>query len=169
VKELVMQHINRTTRLWLAAIAPVLAAALAVVAAQPAAAADLQASGTAQATSLVFTDVRSADGNTILDRIQQGVIGGTLTGAWVEQFRLVVHPDGTTNFHSFLTVVGTADGCGAGTMRFVVDGQGQGPVTEGRFRTIDQSDTTVDVHAVLDFVAFVPTGTITYTGTYNCG
>jgi hypothetical protein len=71
VKELVMQHINRTTRLWLAAIAPVLAAALAVVAAQPAAAADLQASGTAQATSLVFTDVRSADGNTILDRIQQ--------------------------------------------------------------------------------------------------
>jgi hypothetical protein len=43
------------------------AATVAVVAAQPAAAADLQASGTAQATSLVFTDVRSADGNTIIE------------------------------------------------------------------------------------------------------
>lgn len=145
------------------------AAATAVGAAQPAAAAHLQASGTAQATSLAFTDVRSADGNTILEGVQQGVIGGTFTGTWVEQFRLVVHPDGTTNFHSFLTVVGTADGCGAGTIRFVVDGQGEGPVTEGRFRTVDQNDTTVNVHAVLDFVAFVPTGTITYTGTYDCG
>ena len=143
-------------------------AAVAVVAAQPAAAADLQASGTAQASSLVFTDARSADGNTILEGIQQGVIGGTLTGTWVEQFRLVVHPNEATNFHSFLTVVGTVAGCGTGTIRFVVDGQGDGPLTEGRFRTIDQSDTTVDVHAVLDFVAFVPTGTITYTGTYNC-
>jgi hypothetical protein len=145
------------------------AAGIAVVTAQPAAAADLQAAGTAQATSLVFTDVRSADGNTILEGVQEGVIGGTFTGTWVEQFRLVVHPGGATNFHSFLTVVGTADGCGTGTIRFVVDGQGDGPVTGGRFRTIDQSDTTVAVHAVLDFVAFVPTGTITYTGTYHCG
>jgi hypothetical protein len=145
------------------------AAATAVVAAQPAVAGHLQASGTAQATSLVFTDVRSADGNTILEGVQQGVIGGTLTGTWAERFRLVVHPDGATTFHSFLTVAGTADGCGVGTIRFVVDGQGEGPVTEGRFRTIDQNETTVSVHAVLDFVAFVPTGTITYTGTYDCG
>jgi hypothetical protein len=54
-------------------------------------------------------------------------------------------------------------------MRFVVDGQGDGPATEGRFRTIDQSETTVDVHAVFDFVAFGPTGTISYSGTYHCG
>jgi hypothetical protein len=160
---------RRAARRPIKTLLTVLATAVAVLAAQPAAAADLQASGTAQATSLVFTDVRSADGNTILEGIQEGVIGGTLTGTWVEHFRLVVHPSGATNFHSFLTVVGTADGCGAGTIRFVVDGQGQGPVTRGRFRTIDQSDTTVEVHAVLDFVAFVPTGTITYTGTYNCG
>src|SRR5207249_462231 len=92
------------------------AAATAVATAQPAVAADLQASGTAQASSLVFTDVRSADGNTILEGVQEGVIGGTFTGTWVEQFRLVVHPDGATNFHSFLTVVGTADGCGTGTI-----------------------------------------------------
>jgi hypothetical protein len=72
-----------------------------------------------------------------------------------------VYPNGATNFHSLLTVVGTADGCGTGTMRFVVDGRGDGPMTEGRFRTIDQSEATVDVHAVLDFVAFVLTGTIT--------
>jgi hypothetical protein len=158
---------NRKQRLIKTLLATV-AAAVAVVAAQPAAAAGLQASGTAQATSLVFTDVRSADGNTILEGIQQGVMAGTFTGTWVEQFRLVMHPGGATTFHSFLTVVGTAVGCGAGTMRFVVDGQGQGPVVEGRFRTIDQAHTTVDVHAVLDFVAFVPTGTITYTGTYHC-
>ena len=145
------------------------AVATAVFAAQPAVAAHVQASGTAQVTARVFTDVRSADGTTILEGTQQGVIGGTLTGAWVEHFRLVVHPDGTTNFHSFLTVVGAADGCGAGTIRFVVDGQGEGPVTEGRFRTIDQNETTVSVHAVLDFIAFVPTGTITYSGTYDCG
>jgi hypothetical protein len=156
-------------RLVRAALIAAVAAATVVVAAQPAVAARLQASGTAQATSLVFTDVRSADGNAILEGVQQGVIGGTFTGTWVEQFRLVVHRDGTTNFHSFLTVVGTADGCGAGTIRFVVDGQGEGPVTEGRFRTIDHNDTTVSVHAVVDFVAFVPTGTITYTGTYDCG
>jgi hypothetical protein len=46
------------------------AVATGVVAAQPAVAAHLQASGTAQATSLVFTDVGSADGNTILERVQ---------------------------------------------------------------------------------------------------
>jgi hypothetical protein len=80
-----------------------------------------------------------------------------------------VHPDGATNFHSFLTVVGTAAGCGTGTMHFVVDGQGDGPMTEGRFRTIDQSETTVDVHAVFDFVVSVPTGTISYSGTYRGG
>jgi hypothetical protein len=143
------------------------AATVAVVAAQPAAAADLQASGTAQATSLVFTDVRSADGNTIIEGIQQGVIGGTLTGTWVEQFRLVVHPGGATNFHSFLTVVEPRTG--AGRERCASSSTARhGPVTEGRFRTIDQSDTTVDVHAVLDFVAYFPTGTITYTGTYDC-
>jgi hypothetical protein len=145
------------------------AAGTAAVAAQPAAAGHLQAAGTAQATSLVFNDVRSADGNTILEGVQQGVIGGTITGTWVEQLRLVVHPDGSTNFHSFLTVVGTAVGCGTGTIRFRVEGQGDTTVTEGRFRTIDQSDTTVDIHAVLDFVAFIPTGTITYTGSYDCG
>jgi hypothetical protein len=163
-----MQHIRGISRLSPAAIAAV-AIAVGVAPAQPAAAADLPASGTAQATSLVFADVRSADGNTILDGIQQGVIAGTLTGTWVEQFRLVVHPDGATNFHSFLTVVGTAAGCGTGTMHFVVDGQGDGPMTEGRFRTIDQSETTVDVHAVFDFVASVPTGTISYSGTYRGG
>jgi len=145
------------------------AAATAVVAAQPAAAAHPQASGTAHVTSLAFNDVRSAGGNTILEGVQQGDISGTFTGTFVEQFRLVVHADGTTNFHSFLTVVGTAGGCGAGTIRFVVDGQGEGPVTEGRVRTIDQNDTTVNVHAVLEAVVFVPTGTITYTGTYTCG
>jgi len=87
----------------------------------------------------------------------------------VEHFRLVVHPSGQTSFQSFLTVTGAAAGCGAGTMHFVVEGQGSGPVTEGHLGTIGQGSSTVDVHAELDFSAFVPTGTITYSGTYHCG
>jgi hypothetical protein len=127
------------------------------------------AGGTAQATSLVFTDMRAADGNTIFEGVQQGFITGTISGTWVEHFRLVAHADGSTSFHSFLTVTGSAAGCGAGTMRFVVEGQGSGPVTEGHLATIDAGSATVDVHAALEFTAFVPTGTITYTGTYHCG
>jgi Bacterial protein of unknown function (DUF899) len=129
-----MQHVRGISRLSPAAFAAV-AIAVGVASAQPAAAADLPASGTAQATSLVFTDVSSADGNTILDGIQQGVIAGTLTGTWVEQFRLVVHPDGATNFHSFLTVVGTAADipptveqnarmCGTDAAGYVAEGPG---------------------------------------------
>ena len=152
------------TLLVVASTAIVLGAAAPALAAAPA-----PASGTAQATSLVFTDMRTADGNTIFEGVQQGFITGTISGTWVERFRLVAHADGSTSFHSFLTVTGTAAGCGAGTMRFVVEGQGSGPVTEGHFATIDQGSSTVDVHASLDFSAFVPTGTIAYSGTYHCG
>jgi hypothetical protein len=144
-----------------------LSAALAIGASPASAAPPAPASGTAQATSFVFTDMRTADGNTIFEGVQQGFMTGTIAGTWVEQFRLVVHADGSTSFHSFLTVTGSAAGCGAGTMRFVVEGQGSGPVTEGHLGTIGSS--TVDVHAELEFTAFVPTGTITYSGTYHCG
>jgi hypothetical protein len=129
----------------------------------------LVAAGTAQATSLVFTDSRTADGNTILEGVQQGVMAGTFTGTWIEQFRVVFHASGRTSFHSFLTFTGTVAGCGTGTVPFIVEGQGEGPVTEGHLGTVNTSENTADVHAELSFSVFVPTGTIAYSGTYHCG
>jgi hypothetical protein len=131
--------------------------------------APLAAAGSAQATSLVFTDSQTADGNTILEGVQQGLMAGTFTGTWIEQFRVVFHATGRTSFHSFLTFTGTVAGCGTGIVPFVVEGQGEGPVTEGHLGTVTTSVNTGDVHAELSFTAFVPTGTITYSGTYHCG
>ena len=129
----------------------------------------LAAAGTAQATSLIFTDSRMADGNTIFEGVQQGLMTGTFTGTWIEHFRVVFHATGRTSFHSFVTFTGAVAGCGTGTVPFVVEGQGEGPVTEGHLGTVNTSENTADVHAELSFRAFVPTGTIAYSGTYHCG
>jgi hypothetical protein len=128
----------------------------------------LQAAGGQQDTSLVVTDARQAGGNLIVEGTLQTVWSGTFTGTSTEEFRAVFHESGRVTYHANFVFVGNVAGCGPRTIEFVGQGQGLAPFIEGHYGTIDQSREPVGVHAELDFVYFIPTGTATYSGTYHC-
>jgi hypothetical protein len=149
------------------ALSAITGAALAVLAA-PAAASSRPAAGTAQITSLVFTDARMGGGNTFYEGTESGIIDGTLTGTYVERFRYVVHPDGSTSFQSDMTFTGAAEGCGSGTIPFVLEGQGDAAGTTGTQTAVGGDVNTLGVDAHLRFSALLATGTIDYSGAYQC-
>jgi hypothetical protein len=136
--------------------------------AMPAAAARHSASGTAQITSLVFTGMRTAGGNTFFEGVESGVVSGTLTGTYVEHFEYVVHPGGNTSFRSMMTFTGAIAGCGSGTVPFALEGRGDGAFTEGTQTAVGGAENTLGVQADLRFLATLATGTIAYSGAYGC-
>jgi hypothetical protein len=91
---------------------------LAVVAANSAAASPpISASGTLTYQSATFNSIRSAGGNTIIDLSATVAYTGTFSGTSTLHGTLILHPNGTANFHDVETFTGTVNGV-SGTVTF---------------------------------------------------
>ena len=153
----------------------VLFAALATVAlvAAPGAVASppTAASGTFTYTSSTFNSIRSAGGNIIIDVSATVSYTGTFSGTSTVQGTLIIHADGSANFHDVETFSGTVNGV-PGTVTFNLAGR-NGPSID-----IQATDTIVSatgdlagLHGVLSEVATLgangPVGT--YAGEIQFG
>lgn len=74
------------------------------------AATHLAASGTFTQTGITSLMPSSAGPNTILEQTSVGVLSGTLSGAWEDRLRVVIHPNGRFNTSFWITCTCTVDG-----------------------------------------------------------
>jgi hypothetical protein len=95
-------------------------------------------------------------------------VTGTLQGTFDEQVRGVIHPTGLVTFEGTMTFTGTVQGCGTGTIKLGVSGQGVSgaPVSESRVRVIESASNTLAVHGVGTVSQVGPN--LTYTIQYQC-
>jgi hypothetical protein len=146
-------------------------AALATVAlvAAPGAAASppTEASGTFTYLSSTFNSMRSAGGNTIIDLSATVSYTGTFTGTSTVEGTLILHADGSANFHDVETFTGTVNGV-SGTVTFDLTG-GNGP----GFMNFHATDTIISasgglagLHGVLNWEG-VTLGANGPVGTYS--
>jgi hypothetical protein len=84
----------------------------------------LMASGTFTQTGITSLQVRTADGNTILEQTSMGTITGTLSGSFEDRLRVVIHPDGRFSTHFTITCECTVNGRN-GSVEIVAQDQGQ--------------------------------------------
>ena len=91
-------------RLLLVAVVVLLAA---VTASGVAASPPISASGTLTYQSATFNSIRSAGGNTIIDLSATVAYTGTFSGTSTLHGTLILHPNGTANFHDVETFTGT--------------------------------------------------------------
>src|SRR5207253_9690854 len=114
------------------------AVVLAVAGATGAAAASppTSASGTFTYTSSTFNNMRQAGGNTIIDLSATVSYTGTFSGTSVVQGTLIIHADGTANFHDVETFSGTVNGV-PGSVTFNLAGTGSLAPPSGSFRGTD--------------------------------
>lgn len=86
---------------------PVLAEA---PAAQAQASSRTAADGTSIQTAITSLDVRAAGPNTILEQTTEGLFSGTLAGAFEDELKVVIHPNGNFNAHFTITCECTVEG-----------------------------------------------------------
>ena len=143
-------------------------ALLAAVAASGASASPpVAASGTFTYTSATFNSIREAGGNVIIDLSASVSYTGTLSGTSTVEGTLIIHKDGSANFHDVETFTGTVNGA-SGTVTFNLTG-GNGP----GFTNFHATDTIISasgglagLHGVLNWegVTLGPDGPV---GTYS--
>jgi hypothetical protein len=145
---------------------PVLVAALGVFAVPASAGPPMPASGT-RTTTITCTTQHTGGPNTFSDCERDFIwVTGTFVGTGVSHFSLIVHADGSLEFHGTHLFTGTVAGCGTGTVLFSLAGQGR---EVGGVLTLTKSDLTtlpggtLSVHASLDTSALG-----SYTGQYFC-
>lgn len=149
----------------------VLTAMLAAFAFGTSAAASPPTHGSGIGTILVrsTTTINTADGNVIQERHTDGVLTGFFDGAYDLTVRGVVHHGEFVTFHGLMTFTGAAADCGVGTIVLEFEGKALPglPISEGRMRTIDSAENTIDVHVV---GTFQQTATVfSYDGDFHCG
>jgi hypothetical protein len=83
------------------------------------------ASGTFTYTSSTFNSIREAGGNVIIDLSATVSYTGTFNGTSTVEGTLIIHADGSANFHDVETFTGTVNGV-SGTVTFRLTG-GNGP------------------------------------------
>jgi hypothetical protein len=86
------------------------------------------------------TIVRQADDYRIEKRTIRGTLSGALKGSYVERVRGVVRASGRVTFRGTMTFTGTVAGCGSGTFKAGLSGQGQAgqaPITNATVLVID--------------------------------
>ena len=126
------------------------------------------ASGTLTYTASTFNDVRSAGGNTIIGDLNATVsYTGTFSGTSTVQGTLILHPNGSANFHDVETFTGTVNGV-FGTVTFNLNGSSD---PEGNVRAtaviVSATGGLTGLHGVLKEIGTVPSPTgpeATYTG-----
>jgi hypothetical protein len=150
-----------------------LAALLAVAGATVAAASPpIPASGTFTSTSATFNSIRFAGGNTIIDLSAAVSYTGTFNGTSTVDGMLVIHADGSANFHDVEIFTGTVNGV-PGTVTLNLSGSND---SEGVIRATDvivgATGELANLHGLLSEVGTVPNlnGPVgTYTGQIQSG
>ena len=141
---------------------------LAVAAASGAAASPpTPVSGTVGNTSATFNSVRAVGENLIIDLSATASYTGTFSGTSTINGVLIVHPDGSANFHDVEVFTGTVNGV-PGTVTFNLNGSNDSALTVHATATIvDATGGLAGLHGVLHEVGtvVVPSGPVgTYTG-----
>jgi hypothetical protein len=104
-------------------------------------------SGTGMITKLEITSSRNAGPNVIQERYIEATIEGALEGTFVQQTKGVIHGNGLITFQGTMEFTGTVEGCGEGTLTAKQSGTGQAgvPVTDAKFRVVNQASGTLKV------------------------
>lgn len=68
------------------------------------------ANGTITQTAITSLETRLAGPNTILEQTAEGLIGGTLSGPFDDELKVVIHPNGRFNAHFTITCECTVEG-----------------------------------------------------------
>jgi Protein of unknown function (DUF3224) len=140
---------------------------LAVVATTGAAASPpTQASGTVGNTASTFNSIRMAGGNLIIDLSATAAYTGTFSGTSTLHGILIVHADGSANFHDIEVFTGTVNGV-PGSVTFNLNGSNDASLAVHATATIvGSSGDLAGLHGVLHEVGTVviPTGPV---GTYS--
>jgi len=145
-----------------------LAAVLAAIAASSAAASPpISASGTLTYQSATFNSIRSAGGNTIIDLSATVAYTGTFSGTSTLHGTLILHPNGTANFHDIETFTGTVNGV-SGTVTFNLNGSSDAAsVVSATDVILDASGDLAGLHGVLTEAAVVLDPLVGPVGTYG--
>jgi hypothetical protein len=124
-------------------------------------------SGTVGNTSATFNSVRAAGENLIIDLSATASYTGTFSGTSTINGVLIVHPDGSANFHDVEVFTGTVNGV-PGTVTFNLNGSNDAALTVHATATIvDATGDLAGLRGVLHEVGTVviPSGPVgTYTG-----
>lgn len=131
------------------------------------------AQGTFTYLASTFDGVRVEGGNTIIDNLGATVsYTGTFSGTSTLHGKLVLHADGTANFHDIETFTGTVDGI-SGTVTLSLEGATHpNGVVEATDTVLRATGALADLHGVLDLVGTVPnpSGPVgTYSGRFHTG
>ena len=150
-------------------IAVVLGVGVAAATASP----QTSAQGTFTYLASTFDAVRAEGGNTIIDNLRATVsYTGTFSGTSTLHGKLVLHADGTANFHDIETFTGTVDGIpGSVTLR-LEGATNRNGVVNATDTIIGATGALADLHGVLDLVGTVPSpsGPVgTYSGQLHTG
>ena len=151
-------------RLLLVAVVVLLGA---VAASGAAASPPISASGTVTYQSATFNSIRSAGGNTIIDLSATVAYTGTFSGTSTLHGTLILHPNGSANFHDVETFTGTVNDV-PGTVTLDLNGSNDSTLVVHATATIvSASGGLAGLHGVLHEVGTVviPTGPVnTYSG-----
>jgi Protein of unknown function (DUF3224) len=163
---------STTTAKRLLALTPI-AALLAVICVTAAASQPATATGTFTYLASTFNGVRFEGGNTIIDDLHATVsYTGTLSGTSTLQGKLILHADGTANFHDIETFTGTVAGVpGSVTLRLEGATNPNG-VVNATDTVLSSTGALANLHGVLDLVGTVPnpSGPVgTYSGWVRAG
>jgi len=121
-----------------------------------AASAPTSASGTFTYTSAAFNSIRAADGNLIVDLSATVSYTGTFSGTSTVQGTLIIHADGSANFHDVETFTGTVNGV-PGTVTFNLTGSNDSALNVHATETIvSATGDLAGLHGVLTEVGTVP-------------
>jgi hypothetical protein len=124
------------------------------------------ASGTFTYTSSTFNSIREAGGNLIIDLSATVSYTGTFAGTSTVNGTLILHPDGSANFHDVEVFTGTVNGV-AGTVTFNLAGRNDAAINLKATNTIvSATGELAGLHGVLSMVGSVriPQGPF---GTYS--
>jgi hypothetical protein len=115
-----------------------------------------------------FGDVRMEGGNTIIGDLHATVsYSGTFAGTSQVSGMLILHPDGTANFHDVETFTGTVDGT-PGTVTFRLEGRtDRAGVVNATDTMVSATGALVGLHGVLNEVGTVPNPALGPVGTYT--
>lgn len=123
-------------------------------------------SGTFTYTSSSFDSIRSAGGNTIIELTAAVFYTGTFTGTSTVHGKLIVHADGSANFHDVEVFTGTVNGV-PGTVTFNLSGSNDSALNVSATSTIVRATGGLaGLHGVLRMAGTVqiPAGPV---GTYS--
>jgi hypothetical protein len=133
----------------------------------------MSAQGTFAYLASTFDGVRVEGGNTIIDNLSATVAyTGAFSGTSTLHGKLILHADGTANFHDIETFTGTVDGI-PGTVTLSLEGATHpNGAVEATDTVLRATGALADLHGVLDLVGTVPSpsGPVgTYSGQLHTG